>query len=714
MNTLETIVKFVQKSQDQSGVIPGSDSIDKAGVLAQTSDILLPIILSLVAILVFATCTYLYFKKRNSLSDKNIDNGAIIKSKPIVISFVCVVALVLFATLLFFLKPISANAIANDTNTNLPSINQSTNYIVDTQQKKAECSNIQITNNVTSYKFALKSIKLEKLDTSINFTWKLLANGSTIFNNEAGQSTLENPILIIPGNKLEIIVETNVSYDEASQLINKDVARISFELEKSVDGNLIKVAGKESFENGNMENLHIDHLNNVDSLVIDNGQTTGTFVSEEINTDNFDKLVCSWSSSFAEGNQIEIWARAKVQTENGSTWTDWLTWGPYSPYTQSGTKEHKKCQNASVEQDIFTIQKGTANAIQLKAVLTRNSEKFDSPKLRQISATFTGGDSITKYAEKRTDIPIKKCIQAPACSQSIRDENMGGSICSPTTIMNMLGSRIHEALIFPEISALCSRDYGEGIFGNWPFCTSYLGCFGFQSYCQYANKDILLQELSKGHTVGINVKYKHIYSTREDLPLLENTYGDTNGHLICLIGYEYEGGIVDDDHLVFYSSDSYDKEDKYCYRKYKWNQLDKCWPRRMAYICPQLDPDVYNEYGYTMKDINLVHVEGNKYKLMSNEGEIDISKFENNTGCICSFVRNVGVDMTKDIETSWHSYKYENPMNFFSNNFFKYYYATADNCIEFIPTGDRLIDFCVVDSKGHLYHTVINPQKWPS
>ena len=119
-------------------------------------------------------------------------------------------------------------------------------------------------------------------------------------------------------------------------------------------------------------------------------------------------------------------------------------------------------------------------------------------------------------------------------------------------------------------------DFGNGIFGSWSYTVSGGALYGFETYAQYADENILMQELAKGNSLGLSVRYA---TGQSDQYYLEGAYGDTSGHLISIIGYEYEAGHEGDkEYLYFFSGDSYSPNDMTTYHRYSWKQLSKCWP----------------------------------------------------------------------------------------------------------------------------------------
>ena len=153
----------------------------------------------------------------------------------------------------------------------------------------------------------------------------------------------------------------------------------------------------------------------------------------------------------------------------------------------------------------------------------------------------------------------------------VRERGIANVMCSATTICVLLNDRGEDAL--PEEIALIDYDkYYEG-FGNWSYSVAAAGSYGYDAYVQYADLDILRQELAHGYSVGISVAYSS--SSNGQYPYLENgAANNTAGHLITITGYETIDGVD-----YFYSSDSAASADDQCVRRYKADQLDAACQR---------------------------------------------------------------------------------------------------------------------------------------
>lgn len=346
------------------------------------------------------------------------------------------------------------------------------------------------------------------------------------------------------------------------------------------DRNVIKVTTAADFAAGTLESLVPTSVGN-GALALAEGATEGTFTSAVYSVQDFTKMVASWNAAIYDGTSVEIEARAFTD----GAWGNWFSWGKY------GMSVLRGCTNSSAVDEY--APGGTITQAQFRAVLRRDSAETQSPVLRQLTFSIkkvkkdeNGKEIITTiptYMETPVaELPASKFNAAPAYSQLIRDPEIGNSICSPSTITVLLNARNPELDLIPEELALSVQDFNYG-FGNWAFCTSAAGLYGYESYVQYGNIDIVLQELANGRSVGLSVSYSPNDSGSH--PYLPGSYGGTGGHLISIVGYEFEDGAVGDmDKLYLISSDTYSKNDATSFHRYQWKYFQNCWTNGVIYM----------------------------------------------------------------------------------------------------------------------------------
>ena len=282
-----------------------------------------------------------------------------------------------------------------------------------------------------------------------------------------------------------------------------------------------------------------------------------------------------------------------------------------------------ECDLAYISTDEFTISGKdgeTASKIQLKVTLHANADGV-SPTVRQLGVTYKNtleGQYITPvYYGETVELPEKVLLDTPAYSQMVREQSIAGSMCSATTICTLLNDRGEDTL--PEEIALIDYDSDYDGFGNWSFSVAAAGSYGYDVYIQYADLDILRQELAHGYSVGISVKYSS--GTNGQYPYLENgAAGSTGGHLITITGYETIDGVD-----YFYSSDSAAGSDAGCLRRYRADQLDAAWGGKVAYIIHDKEENI-SACNPNRVECELVSAGENEYTLMANGEAVQIGK----------------------------------------------------------------------------------------
>lgn len=390
--------------------------------------------------------------------------------------------------------------------------------------------------------------------------------------------------------------------------------------DREIEGNLAVFTTAEDFAAGTLENVVTDESIGNGAIVLKEGESEGTYTSVVLGTAPFEYMVASWGADTPKGTWIDVSARAYVDMKKG--WTEWLSWGKWSDSVKRGSVSGE-CDLAYMDTDTFTISGKdgeTASKIQLKVTLHANADGV-SPTVRQLGVTYKNtleGQYITPvYYGETVELPEKVLLDTPAYSQMVRDQSIAGSMCSATTICTLLNDRGEDTL--PEEIALIDYDSDYDGFGNWAFSVAAAGSYGYDVYIQYADLDIVRQELAHGYSVGISVKYSS--GTNGQYPYLENgAAGSTGGHLITITGYETIDGVD-----YFYSSDSAAGSDAGCLRRYRADQLDAAWSAKVAYIIHDKEENI-SACNPNRVECELVSAGENEYTLMANGEAVQIGK----------------------------------------------------------------------------------------
>lgn len=390
--------------------------------------------------------------------------------------------------------------------------------------------------------------------------------------------------------------------------------------DREIEGNLAVFTTAEDFAAGTLENVVTDESIGNGAIVLKEGESEGTYTSEVLGTAPFEYMVASWGADTPKGTWIDVSARAYVDMKKG--WTEWLSWGKWSDSVKRGSVSGE-CDLAYMDTDTFTISGKdgeTASKIQLKVTLHANADGV-SPTVRQLGVTYKNtleGQYITPvYYGETVELPEKVLLDTPAYSQMVREQSIAGSMCSATTICTLLNDRGEDTL--PEEIALIDYDSDYDGFGNWAFSVAAAGSYGYDVYIQYADLDIVRQELAHGYSVGISVKYSS--GSNGQYPYLENgAAGSTAGHLITITGYETIDGVD-----YFYSSDSAAGSDAGCLRRYRADQLDEAWGGKVAYIIHDKEENI-SACNPNRVECELVSAGENEYTLMANGEAVQIGK----------------------------------------------------------------------------------------
>ncbi|MCI5615907.1 MAG: C39 family peptidase [Clostridia bacterium] len=331
--------------------------------------------------------------------------------------------------------------------------------------------------------------------------------------------------------------------------------------------NTVILSSKQDFLTGQLEHLSLNEGLGRGALVLDKDVREGIFTSPEMETTPFTTLVMSWNTDTPLGTQSE--ALCRVRDETGA-WSDWLSWGIWSPHLRRSSRPATDGGCAECETDTLTMKDGHLGmAIQLRCILRRSSEAGEAvPALRLLAATFRQSRD-ERFGN--TMEPILVDNPAPAYCQGIRDPNIGFGMCSPTTATVLMNAR--GADLLPEETALACWDYAYEGFGNWAFTMAAAGSFGYECWLSFTDADGIRRELLSGNPVGVSVAYAPTPErATEHSPYMEGTPGFTAGHLMTVRGMTVENG-----REMVLVNDSYGNPDSMAFRKYPLDQFLQCW-----------------------------------------------------------------------------------------------------------------------------------------
>ena len=262
-----------------------------------------------------------------------------------------------------------------------------------------------------------------------------------------------------------------------------------------------------------------------DGLMLAPGRTEGTFISSDIELQRFGTLIASWNASSA-GGTVEIAVSAK---RDDGTYTDPYSWGIWSADQGVSASASRSDKDGKLDTDTLTLKK-KCSAVRLIIKLKKTGDR--SPVLYNVTLAVDGGKgALTKTpAARSVKLSVNKRYQMDV-------PKIGNIICSPTSL-SMVLDYYGEKGVSEEKTAAGVYDNGENIYGNWSYNVAWAGELGYNAYVDIYDITALKWALSKDVPVVCSVKIKKGQLAGSGYPDYQ-----TDGHLLCVIGYETVDGV---------------------------------------------------------------------------------------------------------------------------------------------------------------------------
>jgi hypothetical protein len=256
---------------------------------------------------------------------------------------------------------------------------------------------------------------------------------------------------------------------------------------------------------------------------------------------SFNRGLPSWNGTAENDNCGFL---VQMRFPDGDGWSAWLTVGFWKAYiwTSYGSTSYG---GGYIDYDYVKLYQ-YQNRWQFKVHLARYSVDDPTPTLHKLSfyISDTGTTERMDYAALLNDNPEEIFIPTVFLYQYDIDDEIGGSICSPTSVSMALLS--YDITVDPLQFARDTRDPYYGIFGIWPRVVQHASEYGLDgAVTRYRSWSATREVLADGGRIVISV----------GLPLYE-------GHLMLLAGFTEEGNpIVHDPAKTDGYAKVYDKND---------------------------------------------------------------------------------------------------------------------------------------------------------
>ena len=262
---------------------------------------------------------------------------------------------------------------------------------------------------------------------------------------------------------------------------------------------------------------------NADSsaIILQDGQTNGTIDFAVQNTQEpFNRLLPSWNGWAPESNGG---FKVLVRFPMGEGWSPWLNVGFWKEYVFNsyGSTTYEE---GYIDYD-YAVLDNYLSEFQFRVSFRRNTAALASPSIHKLSA-FVSDSRTTDNANMTAimnDDPPEIFIPTSFVCQYNVDPEIGGSICSPTSVVMIL--RSYDIEVDAYEFALDNYDPWYGIFGIWPRAVQNGSTYGVDgAVTRYRTWSECYEVLAAGGRISMSVG-QPLYS----------------GHLIMLAGFDENG-----------------------------------------------------------------------------------------------------------------------------------------------------------------------------
>ena len=280
-----------------------------------------------------------------------------------------------------------------------------------------------------------------------------------------------------------------------------------------------------------------------DQIELINGVKEGFFILKpETFTEAFNRGLPSWNGSAQKDQKSSFKVQMRYHISYG--WSRWVTVGYWDQNIWS-SYGYTTFQGGKISIDYLKLEE-YIKEYQYKVIFTRENITDTSPALHQLS--FFVSDSKTtdqvNIDEIIFDNPPEIFIPTNFVYQMDVDDEIGGDICSPTTVSMIIQSYDKDVDTYQ--FALRTKDPYWNLFGVWPRVVQHAAEYGLKgTVTRYRTWSQAYEVLNNGGRIAMSIG-PPLYS----------------GHLVMLAGFDSSGNpIVHDPAKRLGYSKVYDKRD---------------------------------------------------------------------------------------------------------------------------------------------------------
>ena len=291
----------------------------------------------------------------------------------------------------------------------------------------------------------------------------------------------------------------------------------------------------------------ITYNSDTTALQLQDGKLNGYIILEAQNSDDyFNRGLPSWNGSAPDKSSAFA---VQMRFPDGDSWSPWLTVGFWKNYIWSSYGATSYA-GGYIDYDYVKLN-GYEKEWQFKIQMKRTSNDYPAPTIHRLSffVSDTRTTNSISIPELVDDDPEEIFIDTDFLYQYDIDDQIGGSICSPTSVAMILKS--YDIAVDPLDFARDTQDPYYGLFGVWPRVVQNASQYGLDgAVTRYRSWSAARQVLAQGGRIAMSVG-PPLYS----------------GHLMMLAGFDENGRPIVHDPA---------QSDGYAY-KFSEYSLSKSW-----------------------------------------------------------------------------------------------------------------------------------------
>lgn len=236
----------------------------------------------------------------------------------------------------------------------------------------------------------------------------------------------------------------------------------------------------------------------------------GLWDSPEVEADfPFTEFIPSWNATTPQRTGISFFAR--VRDAETAEWSPWLFFGEWGETVTRPTRQ-VRFDGGVVHTDVLKLDR-PADAFQVRARFEAFAlGGFQMPYVRRIAASYSGVIEDDAERERLTLVPEiegewARSLEVPFIGQHSAPSEIGGSICSPTSVTMVMGYwGIERPLVE---NALEVYDPNYGIFGNWVRGTQLAASHGLDGWVtRMRSYDDVKAWIARGVPVIASIRFR--------------------------------------------------------------------------------------------------------------------------------------------------------------------------------------------------------------